>query len=44
MLYFESRSEPTPPEEAEPEDEPEVIEETAPVSDEAEEDIDSFFG
>ncbi|MBJ32498.1 MAG: translation initiation factor eIF-1A [Euryarchaeota archaeon] len=33
-------SEPTPSEEAEPE----VIEETAPVSDEAEEDIDSFFG
>ena len=41
---IESPSEPTPPEEAEPEDEPEVIEETAPVSDEAEEDIDSFFG
>ena len=39
-----SHSEPTPPEEAEPEAEPEVIEETAPVSDEAEEDIDSFFG
>jgi len=33
-------SEPNPSEEAEPE----VIEETAPVSDEAEEDIDSFFG
>ncbi|MAK95666.1 MAG: translation initiation factor eIF-1A [Euryarchaeota archaeon] len=43
-VEIESPSEPTPPEEAEPEDESEVIEETAPVSDEAEEDIDSFFG
>ena len=43
-VEIESPSEPTPPEEAEPEDEPEVIEEPAPVSDEAEEDIDSFFG
>ena len=43
-VEIESPSEPTPPEESEPEDESEVIEETAPVSDEAEEDIDSFFG
>ncbi len=39
-VEIEPPSEPTPSEEAEPE----VIEETAPVSDEAEEDIDSFFG
>tara|TARA_B100000427_G_scaffold113995_1_gene94540 strand:+ start:1527 stop:2039 length:513 start_codon:yes stop_codon:yes gene_type:complete len=43
-VEIESPSEPTPSEEAEPEHEPEVIEETTSVSDESEEDIDSFFG
>ena len=41
---LESVSEPEEIGEAEPEPEPEVIEETPSVSDESEEDIDSFFG
>jgi len=43
-MEIESASEPALAEEAEPDPEPEVIEETSSMSDEPEEDIDSFFG
>lgn len=43
-MEIESTSKPALAEEPEPEPEPEVIEETSTMSDEPEEDIDSFFG